>query len=113
MEHSDPCATAFQVHGLFRKFVHEDGSGRRDQLPQHALVKGRVYAGAPTAKDCVAACTEFGYLDSPNYRGYVRRGIGEQYSEIVGFVRDWRMSARFRAMLDKICPIKNCPHVFE
>jgi hypothetical protein len=72
----DPYSAALQVRTLFKKFIHEDGSGRRDQLPLHALSHGRVYKGAPTPIDCVAACTKGGFFTGPNYRNYVRRGTG-------------------------------------
>jgi Pentapeptide repeats (8 copies) len=110
-EEADPCATAFQFRTVFRKFVHEDGSGRRDQLPRSALTKGKIYPGAPTAKDCVDACIRYDYLTSPNFRDYIKRAPGAQYDEVVEFVRDWRLSLRLKSMMDELCPLRNCPHV--
>jgi hypothetical protein len=110
-QYADPCATALQVRGIFKKFVHDDGTGRRDQLPLHALSRGTIHKGAPTPADCVSACVKAGFVESPNFRNYVRRVAGEPYDEVVEFIKNWKLEPRLRAMLDEICPVKGCPHV--
>jgi len=109
--HADPCATALQLRGIFKKFVHDDGTGRRDQLPLHALLRGTIYKGAPTPSDCVSACEKAGFVEPPNFRNYVRRVAGEPYDEVVEFIKNSKVEPRLRAMLDEICPIKGCPHI--
>jgi hypothetical protein len=109
--HADPCDTALQLRGIFKKFVHDDGVGRRDQLPLHALSRGTIYKGAPTPNDCVSACIKAGFIDAPNFRNYVRRVAGEPYDEVVEFIKNWALKPRLQTMLDEICPIKGCPHV--
>ena len=109
--YGDPCGTALQLRGMFKKFVHDDGAGRRDQLPHHALLRGTVYKGAPTPNDCVAACIKAGIIEPPNFRNYVRRVAGEPYDEVVEFIKNWTLKPRLRTMIDEICPIKGCQHV--
>jgi len=82
-----PCATAFQAKSLFRKFVNYDGTGRRDELKEDALCKGKRYKGAPSQKECVEACKRFGYLVEGRRAGRLRRISGDGYTDIVGFVR--------------------------
>jgi hypothetical protein len=109
--HGDPCGTALQLRGMFKKFVHDDGAGRRDQLPHLALSRGTIYKGAPTPSDCVSACIKAGFFEPPNFRNYVRRVAGEPYEEIVEFIKNWTLKPRLRTMIDEICPIKGCQHV--
>jgi hypothetical protein len=109
--HDDPCGTALQLRGMFKKFVHDDGTGRRDQLPHLALSRGTIYKGAPTPSDCVSACIKAGFFEPPNFRNYVRRMAGEPYEEVVEFIKNWTLKPRLRTMIDEICPIKGCQHV--
>jgi hypothetical protein len=108
---SDPCPTTLQLRELFGKYVHGDGSGRRDELPLNALTRGRTHRGAPTAADCVTACIKHGFLFAPNYRNRVRRASGDGYNEIVGFMHDWQFGAGLRATIDGLCPIRGCRHI--
>jgi hypothetical protein len=108
---SDPCPTTLQVRELFGKYVHDDGSGRRDELPFNALTRGRVHHGAPTSGDCVTACIKHGFLNIPNYRDRIRRASGDRYNDIVGFIQNWNLSVSLRAMMDELCPIRGCRHI--
>lgn len=107
----DPCPTCLQVRGIYGKFVHTDGMGRRYDLQLRALSKGRIYTNAASPSDCIHASINCGFLTGPDFRGRVRRATGDQYNEMVAFMKDWRVSTRLKEMLDKLCPIKNCLHV--
>lgn len=108
---ADPCATVFQIRGLFGKFVHEDGTPRRDDLPFQALLRGRVFDGAPTPEDGVSCCIKHSYLTQPNFRNRVRRAVGDAYDEIVTFMKDWSVSDGISKMLRELCPIRGCRHI--
>jgi hypothetical protein len=110
-ESPDPCPTAFQIRGMFGKFIHDDGSGRRRDLPRHALSKGKLYREAPTPDDCILSCIKHGFLDAPDYRGRIRRASGKQYGEMVEFMTGWALGPHLKEVLDELCPIRNCPHV--
>jgi hypothetical protein len=77
---SDPCPTTLQLRELFGKYVHDDGTGRRDELPFNALTRGRLHPGAPTAADCVTACIKHDFPNGPNHRNRVRRPHGAGYN---------------------------------
>ena len=107
----DPCPAAMQLSALFRKYVHADGSGRRNELKVDALQRGRHYPDAPRPEECVKHCMSYGYLQRPNHRQRVERAVGGKYDEIVGYVKEWKMSGNIRSMLDSLCSIDDCPHV--
>ena len=107
----EPCPTARQLLVLFRKYVHADGSGRRNELKHDALQRGRHYSGAPRPEECVSHCMSYGYLQRPNHRQRVERASGGRYDEMVEYVKDWKMSENVRVMLDSLCAVENCPHV--
>jgi hypothetical protein len=108
---ADPCATTSQIRALFSKFVREDGTGRRDELPRHALARGRNYEGAPTLEDCIECCVRRSFLKAPDYRDRIKRPTGEPYNEIVRFMKDWTMSAGIKDVLDELCPTRACKHL--
>lgn len=110
-EIEDPCPAALQLSTLFLKFVRPDGSGRRDELQEDALRRGKLFQGAPRPDECIKECLRMGYLQGPDFRRRVRRVPGEGYDEIVCYVRDWTLSSNLRKLLDTICPIRNCRHV--
>jgi hypothetical protein len=108
---ADPCPTALQLREWFGKYVHDDDTGRRDELPLNALTRGRVHPGAPMAADCVNACIRHEFLGALNYRNRVRRATGDAYNGIVEFVQEWQLSTELRAMIDELCPIRGCRHI--
>ena len=110
-EIKDPCPAAKQLLALFRKYVHADGSGRRNELKSDALQRGRHYPDAPRPEECVRQCMTSGYLQRPNHRQRVERAAGRHYDEIVDYVKEWKISSGIRTMLDSLCSIDNCPHV--
>lgn len=107
----EPCAAAMQLRALLGKFISPDGSGRRDELVDAALVRGKRYEGGPEPKDCVWACQRFGYLNQPDMRGRIRRASGDMYNDLVLFVRDWRLTTGLRQLLDSLCRTRPCDHV--
>jgi uncharacterized protein YjbI with pentapeptide repeats len=107
----EPCPAALQLRTLFLKFVRPDGTGRRDEMLEDALLRGKRYPDAPLPQECLEACIRFSYLQPPNWRKRVKRASGERYDEIVDFVKKWTLSDRMRAMLDELCPTKGCEHV--
>ena len=110
-EIKDPCPAAMQLLALFRKYVHADGSGRRNELKSEALQRGRHYTDAPRPEECIKQCMTYGYLQRPNHRQRVERTGGAHYDEIVSYVKEWKMSSNIRSMLDSLCSIDGCPHV--
>lgn len=107
----DPCPAAMQLNVLFLKYVRLDGSGRRDELQEAALLRGRRHPGAPRPEMCVNACRRHGYLEGPDQRQRLRRAQNEKYTEIVKYVRNWQLSPGIREMLDSLCSRGNCPHI--
>jgi hypothetical protein len=107
----DPCPASQQLRSLFLKYVRPDGTGRRDDLPARALTRGKRVPTAASPEDFLAASLEAGYLQHIAWRDRVRRVPGDPYSEVVHFVRDWRLTPGLRNILDEICDIPNCRHV--
>ena len=106
-----PCPTALQVTVLFQKYVRPDGTGRRDELPRRALLRGKRYPGAPPPEDCVQAGIKFGFLDEPDRRDRIRRTTGERYDQVVEFVKDRRLTSDVKQLLDSLCPLPGCDHL--
>jgi hypothetical protein len=106
-----PCPAALQLTVLFQKFVYPDGTGRRDELPLAALYRGKRYAGAPTPEECVRAAIRFAFLQEPDWRDRVRRSPGDRYNQIVYFVKERRLAAEMRQLLDSLCPMAGCEHL--
>ena len=107
----DPCPAAMQLLALFRKYVHANGRGRRNELKVDALHRGKHYPNAPRPEECVKQCITYGYLQRPNDRQRVERAVGGHYDEMVNYVKEWKMSSNIRSMLDSLCSIDDCPHV--
>jgi len=108
-----PCPAALQLMVLFRKFIQPDGSPRRDQLPEAALLRGRRFPGAPTPEQCVQACQRFGYLETADFRRRISRTRGALYAQMVAFVKEWRVDNGLKHLLDSLCKKKGCEHVPE
>jgi len=110
---TQPCPSALQLRTLLLKFVRPDGTGRRDELPERALTRGKRYPEAPTPEACVKACLSFGYLQRTRWHDRIRRIPGDQYNDMIHFVKDWQLPNSLREMLDFLCPITGCEHVPE
>jgi len=110
---AEPCPTALQLRALFLKFVYPDGSGHRDEIAQISLIKGKRFPKGPAPETCVKACISFGYLQEPNYRKRISRTPGDKFSDMVCFVRDWKLSTEMRQLLNSLCSIKACRHIPE
>ncbi len=108
---SEPCVTTLQVRTLFLKFVRPDGVGRRSEMAEDILFRGKRFSGAPSIEECLEACIRFGYLQRVDWHDRVRRVPGDHYDDIVDFVKDWILSEHMREMLDAICPNKGCEHI--
>ena len=111
IEIDDPCSSAQQLRSLFLKFVRPDGTGRRNTLPERALLRGRRYPGAPRPDTLIKQTQHVGYLEAANYRGQISRVPGGAYDDIVDYVRFWKLSEKMRRLLDDVCPITNCRHI--
>ena len=46
-----PCPSARQLLFLFRKFIRNDGQGRRDTLDRRGVLRGRHESGAATTEE--------------------------------------------------------------
>jgi hypothetical protein len=110
---AEPCPTALQLRRLFLKYVYPDGTGRRDELSEAALIKGKRYQGAPSLEDCVKSCIRFGYLQALDWRKRIKRTPGDKYNDIVYFVKEWRVKTELRQLLNSLCPDAGCMHVPE
>lgn len=106
-----PCPAALQLRTLFLKFVYPDGKGRRDELWENALSRGKRYPGAPNPEECITAAIRSGYLQGPDWRRRIKRTPGERYTDVVLFVRDSKLTADMRTLLDSLCSITGCQHV--
>lgn len=109
----EPCPTTLQVRSLFLKFVNHDGHGRRSEMAEDTLSRGKRHSKAPAPEECLEASIRAGYLQRLGWHNRVRRVPGEQYDDIVDLVKDWKLSVHMREMLGLLCPIKNCEHVPE
>jgi len=107
----EPCPSAVQLRTLFLKFVHPDGSGRRDELPYKALVAGKQHPGAPNADEVASACIRFGYLQDTRWHERIRRVPGDRYNEMVNFVKDWQLTSDLVKLLSALCTKDRCEHV--
>jgi hypothetical protein len=109
----EPCPTTLQVRTLFLKFVRPDGNGRRSEMAEETLSKGKRHSKAADPEACLEASIQAGYLQRIDWHKRVRRVPGEQYDDIIDFVKDWRISQHMREMLNSLCPIKDCVHIPE
>ena len=107
------CPTAQQFMHLFSKFVTPLGSARRDRMERMALSSGKRFAGAASMEDCMRAAVSAGYLSQPDFRGRYSRASGDEYAEIVEFVKERRASDGIGKMLEKLCARPNCLHQLE
>jgi len=106
----EPCPAALQLRHLFSKYVTPLGEAKRDELKYDALVAGKRFDGAPPTEECVKAACRLGFLGGPDFRDRYRRAEGDQYAEIVRFVRDARISSGVGKLLSEICRRKGCLH---
>ncbi len=109
----EPCPTTLQVRTLFLKFVGSDGQGHRSEMAEETLSRGKRHSNAPAPEECLEACIRTGYLQRLDWHNRVRRVPGEQYDDIIDFVKDWKLSGHMREMLDSLCTIKDCVHIPE
>lgn len=110
---SGRCPTAQQFMHLFGKFVTPLGSPRRDWLDSKALNSGKRFAGAASMEDCVRAAVSGGYLLERDFRGRYSRASGNEYKEIVEFVKERRASDGIGRMLEKLCARAGCLHQLD
>lgn len=54
-----------------------------------------------------------GYLLQPDSRGRYSRALGDEYAEVVEFVKERRASDGIGKMLEKLCACPNCLHQLE
>jgi hypothetical protein len=106
-----PCPAALQLRELWRKYINPDGSGRRDSLPGGALMRGRQHPQAPSPQECLEASISSGFLKGADYRERYRRAGGNQYKEMVDYIRDWQLSSGVSLLLNSLCSISGCQHV--
>jgi len=112
-QNSMPCPAAQQLQVLFRKFVHPDGTGRRLDIKEDALTRGRRIEGAPNLGLCIERCINHEYLIRVPFRHRIRRSAGERYDDIVGFVKSHSLTKYMRQLLDDLCPEPECSHVSQ
>jgi hypothetical protein len=106
-----PCPAAQQLKLLFMKFIHPDGSGRRDDLKEDALMRGRQVPGAPSPKECLKACERFGCISEGSRPDRRQRARDDKYREMVEFVKGGGPSTGLRQVLGILCNRPGCPHV--
>jgi hypothetical protein len=110
-ERLGPCPAALQLRALFLKYVYPNGTGRRDELKRDALRRGKRYAGGPDPEKCINRCVSFGFLQGPDFRDRIRRAPGDTYTQMVEYVRDWRLAPEVAQLLSSLCSKTNCKHV--
>ena len=106
------CPTAQQIMYLFNKFVTPLGAPRRDRLDHKALISGKQFSGAASVKDCIKAAVGSRYLLEQD-RGRYSRASGDEYKEIVEFVKERRASDGIGKLLEKLCARPSCLHQIE
>ena len=110
-EHIQPaCAAARQLRHLFGKFVEETGRGRRKDLPERALRRGKRIV--QNRDDILSEAIRLGYLVEGTFRDRIGRAQDDSYGEIVRFRTHLQMSPRIQELLDNTCREADCPHVF-
>ncbi len=110
-EIEETCPAALRLRQIFLKFVHPDGTWRRDEILKQAIVRGKKFPGAPSIDDCIKACLRFDYLEDLDYRSRYKRAHGDLYNDIVQFVKDWQMSQQMKQLLNSLCSKPGCKHV--
>jgi hypothetical protein len=107
-----PCPTAMQLRFILLKFVRPDGKARRDWLDERAILRGREYTDpAPVLREAARA----GLLTRERSSGRVRynRATGDQYAEMVAFVRSLKVGDSVGRVLEEACARNGCRHVAE
>jgi hypothetical protein len=104
-----PCPAALQVRHLFGKFIRPNGQARRDWLDMKGVSSGKRYITKP--EEAVEASVRYGYLIKEEGRNRLNRPTGDNYSEMVSFVKDLRLAPGLRSLLDEVCDREGCQHV--
>ena len=104
----DPCLPALQVRHLFGKFVHPDGTARRDQLAERATLRGKRFDDPDKA---LGAAVRYGYLVRDKSRPTVSRPRGDRYSEMVAYAANLKLTAGLTDLLDDVCSKNGCEHI--
>jgi hypothetical protein len=103
------CSAAQQLRHLFGKYVRPDGNPRRDMLKENGLLRGAQFIAHP--RDVLDAAVRYGYLARVGPHQQYRRAGGEQYREMVEFVRDLELTPGIRTLLADVCEQEACVHV--
>jgi hypothetical protein len=106
----EACPAAQQVRLVFGKFVEEHGEARRKQLGRRAVLAGARHFNPSRVLDSL---TTHGFLFRPDYRDSVRRCDGPLYSDMVQFRKSLMVATSVRQVLDEICDLPACSHVFS
>lgn len=106
----EPCPTALQVSRLFCKFITPLGQPRRDDLKRDGLLAGKRFGGAASAEACLEEAVRRSYLSGPDFRDRFRRAEGDNYAEMVAFVRDGKISDGVGRLIAGLCPRRGCTH---
>jgi hypothetical protein len=103
----EPCPAAQQLRHLFGKFVYPTGDFRRSWLDRRAVLAGTRYYDSGLV---LRSAVRFGYL-LEGERDRILRPEGELYGEIVGYMKELRVTPGLSALLSEACDISKCPHV--
>lgn len=109
----EPCPTARQLCQMFQKFITPMGQYRRAALKGDAILAGKRYGGAASPLAIRREAERAGYLTGPDWRDQYRRAQGDKYSECVRMVRDSRISEGLGAIVERLCPKRNCTHELQ
>ena len=104
----DPCPATLQLRHLFGKFVHPNGTAKRDQLAERATRRGKQFDDPDKA---LSAAIKYGYLVRDKSRHTVSRPSGDRYSEFVSYVVRRKLTAGIIDLLDDICSKNGCEHI--
>lgn len=104
-----PCNAALQLRYLFGKFVYPSGKAKRAILDKRGALAGKGYFNKEKTLESVI---RHGYLVKDTLgRGRVQRCGGDQYNEIIDYVRDFALSPGLKRVLNDMCNISDCLHV--
>ena len=104
-----PCNAALQLRYLFGKFVYPDGKAKRAILDIRGALAGKEYYDK---EKTIESVVRHGYLVKDTFgRGRLRRCDGDQYNEIINYVRDFTLTLGLETVLNNICSIVGCLHI--
>jgi hypothetical protein len=88
---------------MFKKFIDENGQGRRKSIDLKGFMDGKVIHGANSKAKILKKLMQLGYLlEGLGARNGVRRADGDKYQEMVEFVKTGKPSQNLLVLIEAI-----------